>query len=867
MSFAAFPRRTGMMTDQFHAVSVSAAATTTTAAATRVAGSADERPAPNIAEAPENGGGSRNGWAQQQQQQRTPADREMLPALSSCVNPTNTNARAEWHNDLPPREDFCTDPIRKMRRDGHFPWKLTVNCFMLLFFLLLTTLYETPEAKGGEQQRKAVLHHFLGKDYLGKDKGDIILRPTVFMHSRKDVLKGIRDFVAMYYALSDTSVSELKYFYYSHSGDGPGVLRRVVGDEISQERVNNLHTFLNEDMSNSGSENSGLNLDWVEPVQMEVDAYLYSQIEHRGPSPKRHMSFMLTEKDPLGPFANDERNEHNDDDLCNNADTNTRVRCLSRRGKRSGDGVTYQYVKGACTPRYDDITGHYYNPCRTSSKDFDDNDTEEGAIFPLMDNVQFIRLRAFVRHLTDAMANSHETSSGFSTLIYHWTIEKRFKFHPGGLVEMSLDVSVTTRRLDPYFHPRFFLAGALMLLALLDMVLRYRALVRIAAYRLQISEAQSPTQEEEPLCTLGVTNHGEVNGNSGSSGSLGSPQVSSNSTNSRDTLTWQSTGLLQRMRRSRPPKKQASQVRYAATFMTETTYTDFYDTWRQQLQQSRGEGWHYIALAGDVLTVAYASMSFVPLRELSLTEAYEVSENILLGLAGLVLSVNLLSYLRYFPQVYFMVRATRHVVPKLLQFVMSMLPIFFGFAFFYHIVFGPHSNGEFTDMGFTFVALYFMMFGDAILPAIENAENSAFVIVTILANFMTMLFILLFMMTMLNVAMSITQNEWGILRRRFGACLSVGNVLFAVRTREQVKTEALETIIANLELLLHIRHEEQLNATAAPVEGVANNDAGNAGGRDRGGGDNVSERRHQNVAELYMRRLDELTEGVLDEEG
>ncbi|EAN85664.1 hypothetical protein C3747_139g86 [Trypanosoma cruzi] len=773
-------------------------------------------------------------------------------ALFSRHHDFNTRGCKSEHHRLI-NEDFFTDPIRKLLRDGNFPFKLVVNCLMLLFLILIAVMFHAPENIANEEQRKAVLHSFVGNDYIGKDKGNIKFRPTVYLHKREDVLKDIKEFVKVYYALANISVSELHYYYYVVSEDGAAALRRLMESE-TPEGSDCFEAIVHGNVHDLDDAGDLVNLMCVLPVSMEVDAYLYSQREYRGPSPLRHFSVQLTEKDPLGPFSDDREGSSTDN-----------------RDHRAAHSDRDKYVESVCAPRYDEITGLYYRPCR-EAPDTSENGTSHGTdgendgfVFPLMDNVYRIRLKASIRHLTDTFFNRQEATSGFETVIYHWVIEKVFSFHAGGLVEVEFMISVKTRRICPFAHPRFFFSVALLLLAVFDIVLRYRALRRIATSRKRVAVPQPTLREEDSLVPLPQERSSEfsthaVAYSTGSNASLGAQGDS--------TTSHASPILYRRSPRSRKPvTRKVKHVPRAGSLVPETVYTDFYDAWREHLQTSRGESWHYIAIVADTLGVAYVFTTSVRLWGISTPEFCDTLESIFLGLTGLLLSVNLLSYIRYFPQMYFAVRAMRRVIPRLLGFAMSVAPIFFGFALFFCIVFGPHSNGEFSDMGFSLVALYFVMFGDAILPAIEDAEGSVYLIVTVLANFMTMLFILFFMMTMLNLAMSITQHEWGLLRRRFGSCLSANNLLFEVRTRDEVKTEAMEVVIANMELILHIKSEERLTADAAHERhGEENGSSGCASDTVEGLSRSPRDLQRGDVADMYRRRLDELTEGILNED-
>ncbi|RNF07553.1 hypothetical protein TraAM80_03297 [Trypanosoma rangeli] len=792
--------------------------------------------------------------------------------VSPQVSPQMGQCREE-HRRLV-NEDFVTDPIRKLILYGNFPHKLVVNCLMLLFIVLLAVLCHTPEAIANEEQRKAVLHSFAGENYLGKDNGNVKFRPTVYLQKREDVLNEIEGFVKVYYALSNASVSELNYYYYTKSEGKAAHMGQLIGSEMTGVPAC-LHAMVDGAASGPDDAAGAVRLACVVPVSMEVDAYLYSQREYGGPATLRHFTAELTEENPLGPFSAD-KDENAEGDMKQEKYSEYEGRGVNPSATKSpGEGDPHTagtkkdgHVQAMCAPRYDDITGLYYSPCRRAldanakKPTHGTGDSNARFIFPLLDNVRQIRLKASMRHLTGTSLTPQETVSGFAVVIYHWTIEKIFSFHAGGLVEVEFVVSVVTKRFHPGLYSRFFFTAMLLFLAVFDIILRLHALRRIKLHRRSLAVSQDVSQEGEDLDSVchqkGMDAVTHAGGNVAAPDA--SPQTECNATATRTTPN-ASPQFPQ------PQKAKLRQVKYvpkAGSLVPETVYTDFYDAWREQLQSSRGESWHYTALAADFFTLAYCITSSARLWCRATSEWHNTLESIVLGLTGLLLSVSFLSYIRYFPHMYFAVQAMRRVIPKLLLFAASVAPIFVGFSLFFCIVFGPHSNGKLSDMGFSLVVLYFVMFGDAILPTIEDAEQSVYPIVTVLANFMTMMFILFFMMTVLNLAMSITQHEWGMLRRRFGACLSANNLLFEVRTRDEVKAETLEVVIANMELLLHIKSEEQQTAGAAHERHAGNVSSASGDGSDAVGCVATTSRAMQEgVADLYRRRLDELTEGAL----
>ncbi|CAG9569035.1 conserved hypothetical protein [Leishmania major strain Friedlin] len=270
-----------------------------------------------------------------------------------------------------------------------------------------------------------------------------------------------------------------------------------------------------------------------------------------------------------------------------------------------------------------------------------------------------------------------------------------------------------------------------------------------------------------------------------------------------------------------PPPLHAPLTPQLAERIAERSYVDVRTAWRHHLQQSTGAGWHRVAIIAAAFTLSYSALLLAPLlpfAEVAQTGAYYAWTSVLLGVAALMSCVLLLSYLRFFPTFYFPVMASIHVVPKLFLFGMCVSPLFLGFAFFCVIAFGAHSNGHFATLSSACMGLYFTAYGDSLLATRDVASDTPYAVTAFFASLLVVSFVLTFMMIMLNMAMTITQHEWLRLRRRFGAALSTSSVLFAVRSREEAREEAIEAVRANLEvlwLMLGEDEEEERQKTGA----------------------------------------------------
>jgi hypothetical protein len=258
--------------------------------------------------------------------------------------------------------------------------------------------------------------------------------------------------------------------------------------------------------------------------------------------------------------------------------------------------------------------------------------------------------------------------------------------------------------------------------------------------------------------------------------------------------------------------------------IAERSYVDLRSTWRHHLQQSMGTGWHGVGIVAAVLTLSYSAMLLLPLLPcvaVAQDDGYDAWTSVLLGTAALTSCVLLLSYLRFFPTLYFPILASTYVVPKLFLFALCVSPLFFGFAVFFVVAFGPHSRGHFDSLGWASMGLYLMTYGDSLLDTVEVISDTPYAVTTFLASAMVITFALLFMTIMLNIAMTITQHEWLRLRRRFGAALSSSSLLFSVRSRAEVKAEAVDAVRTNLEVLWFMLAEEEGEEEEEKGEGAS----------------------------------------------
>ena len=193
--------------------------------------------------------------------------------------------------------------------------------------------------------------------------------------------------------------------------------------------------------------------------------------------------------------------------------------------------------------------------------------------------------------------------------------------------------------------------------------------------------------------------------------------------------------------------------------------------WNEALLKDLGESWHFWAIACHICTCGYAALAACEAFEVSLTTSASYAKRMVLGGACFASSLQFLGFLRFFRRVYFLIKATRRSIPRLAPFLAGAAPIFFGSACFATIVFGSHSGGEFETLGSSAISLLTAMFGDSLLRAFERAGDVSSRPVQAAAVIFLVLYILLFMSAILNVALATVMEVYTDLREDFGVVL------------------------------------------------------------------------------------------------
>lgn len=231
---------------------------------------------------------------------------------------------------------------------------------------------------------------------------------------------------------------------------------------------------------------------------------------------------------------------------------------------------------------------------------------------------------------------------------------------------------------------------------------------------------------------------------------------------------------------------------------------------RKSLKSDVGMSWQLLAIVCDILCAVY--VWFAIAQAISLTVSFSAvrMERIILGIAGLFSSVLLVSYLRFFPKFYFMIRATSAALPRVILFYIGVLPIFFAFALFWVTVFGSYSKGQFDSLTRSVATLYCCMFGDNLLPTFQVAMNNDSYEIYFLGAFVTFSFIAFFMFAVLNLTMSIVMDSFDNVKEKYGLqvddpsqqYLQYGSKgVMAMKAAEQKQIEAVREIREQLGII------------------------------------------------------------------
>eukprot|EP00764_Aduncisulcus_paluster_P011857 gnl/Carplike_NY0171/4792_a6529_221.p1 GENE.gnl/Carplike_NY0171/4792_a6529_221~~gnl/Carplike_NY0171/4792_a6529_221.p1 ORF type:complete len:622 (+),score=167.71 gnl/Carplike_NY0171/4792_a6529_221:265-1866(+) len=129
--------------------------------------------------------------------------------------------------------------------------------------------------------------------------------------------------------------------------------------------------------------------------------------------------------------------------------------------------------------------------------------------------------------------------------------------------------------------------------------------------------------------------------------------------------------------------------------------------------------------------------------------------NMLLGLGCSFAWFNIMRYFEFKKRFYMLVLALKKAIPTIVVYLISIFPVFFGFAFFGVAVFGFESE-KFRDFGQSCVTLFAVLHGDVILETFDAIYN----ISPLVSRTFMYIYVTLFICVALNIFISILEEAY-----------------------------------------------------------------------------------------------------------
>jgi hypothetical protein len=323
---------------------------------------------------------------------------------------------------------------------------------------------------------------------------------------------------------------------------------------------------------------------------------------------------------------------------------------------------------------------------------------------------------------------------------YFWSLDFYFDFNVNGLITISLASSSVMRRNATTVTPWMAVLMVLIIFSSWSFALRFRALLKILRLK-QAAEAKRAALRDR--------------------------QDSTSESSSTDCDN--------KLREQR------------------------FNKWRAQLQTSMGRSWTLWAMASDVLSAAYATEKLFGAFAFDESRSLRYIFSCIGGLAIFGNSVLFVSYLRFFPSVYALMFSINVAAPHLRRFIISVLPVFAGFAFFGNIVFGSYAT-RFATIEQSCTTLYAATFGDSLLDMFQATGYSTSVTELKQIGFLyTFAFISFFIWTVFNVATAIVLGSYSYVNETFRLyTFNIDRRATEKKTRKEQLEEAVEQAALSL---------------------------------------------------------------------
>ena len=162
-------------------------------------------------------------------------------------------------------------------------------------------------------------------------------------------------------------------------------------------------------------------------------------------------------------------------------------------------------------------------------------------------------------------------------------------------------------------------------------------------------------------------------------------------------------------------------------------------------------------------------------------------------------------YFEYFPKLYLHVQTLRTGSFHVLTYCISVIPVFWAFAIFGVLNFGPYSE-KFSSVGQTIVTLFSLLNGDDIYSTFSEIEHGQFPSHWI-SRFYIIAFVTLFVTSVLNVFIFIIEDSYRTAkftaeegRRKWNASPSVISEKGGIQDNDLSSIEILHIIFYNIDL-------------------------------------------------------------------
>ena len=440
----------------------------------------------------------------------------------------------------------------------------------------------------------------------------------------------------------------------------------------------------------------------------------------------------------------------------------------------------------------------------------------------LFDQTERVRISLQIHQVCNAITDKSDNVIAlfYRDALYFWEIDVLFVTSLNGKVTVTFPVRHDVQRHLPRFHVTFLAIVTIGICAAWDILLRMRAIRRVFRYRtmlrtkmkehlrLKKEEAQREEEEEHAEAMAAFfQGGGPVEATEIGGGKVSPPLAAQSAPAKVDDLYTPNNleeGLLNGSGTPQPRKDLWKTVLNAvqrnsktkSLLLSKTDIGDsretpqtassvelkksmrameeakFHKRWKKSLRADMGMSWHLWSILTDVLCLIYMWYTTAASLEVSATLETGRVLRIVVGFACAGSAVLFSSYLRFFPNLYFMIRATSGAASRLAIFLLGVLPVYLGFAIFFTTVSGDMSSGLYMSVFQSVATLTFAWFGDNLFPDFLALDMASMTHVHVVTYLMLVMFIAFAMYCVLNVTLAIVIDSYTSVRKRYGLTIA-----------------------------------------------------------------------------------------------